>query len=105
MAAVLGAGARLDEAVGDELLEHPVEALLGDLQDLQQFGDRQARLAAHEMEHAVMRAAETVGFEQPVGVADEVAIGEEKQFDQVVHRRGAGGGVHASGQFTSAMLT
>ena len=39
------------------------------------------------MQHAMMGAAETVGLEQPVGVADEIAIGEEQQFDQVEQRR------------------
>ena len=35
------------------------------------------------MQHAVMRASETVIFEQPVGVADEIAIGEEEQLHEI----------------------
>ena len=35
------------------------------------------------MQHAMMRAAETVIFEQPVGVADEIPISEEEQLDEI----------------------
>ena len=35
------------------------EALLGDLQDVEEVGDRQPGIAVDEMQHAVMRAAET----------------------------------------------
>ena len=38
------------------------------------------------MQHAVMRAAEAVILEQAVGVADEIAIGEEEQLDEIDHR-------------------
>ena len=43
-------------------------------------------LAVDEMQHPVMGAAEAVVGEDPVGIADEIAIGEEQQFDQVVGR-------------------
>ena len=43
-------------------------------------------LAVDEVQHAVMGAAEAVVGEDAVGVADEVAIGEEQQLDQVVGR-------------------
>ncbi|GLI93394.1 hypothetical protein LMG27198_23860 [Methylocystis echinoides] len=35
------------------------------------------------MQDAMVRAAEAVIFEQPVGVADEVPIGKEKQFHEI----------------------
>src|SRR6516164_636889 len=35
------------------------------------------------MHHAVMGAAEAEGFELMVGVADEIAVGEEQQFDDI----------------------
>ena len=34
----------------------------------------------------MMGAPKSVGLEQPIGVADKVAIGEKEQFDQFVHR-------------------
>ena len=86
LAAVLAAGALLDEAGIDQLLQDARQALLGDLQDVEQVGDRQAGIAVDEMQHAVMRAAE-VGLRQDrVGIGDEVAIGEEQELDQVHHR-------------------
>ena len=56
-------------------------------ENVEQLGDREPRMAADEMQHAMMRAAEAVGLEQPVGVADEIPIGEEEQLDQIEHRR------------------
>ena len=47
-------------------------------------------MTVDEMQHAMMRTPEGEAFEKPVGVADEIAIGEEEQFDQVEHRRGVG---------------
>ena len=41
----------------------------------------------------MMGAPKPVGLQQPIGVADKVAIGEEKQFDQFVHRLVAAAGV------------
>ena len=90
LAPVGRAGPALDEALVDQFLEHPVEALLGDPQDVQEFGDRQARLAVDEMQHPVMGAPETEVGQDAVGIADEVAIGEEEQLDQVVGRPLAG---------------
>ena len=55
-----GAGAALDEVLLDQLLEDPVQALLGDPQDVEQFGDGEARLAVDEMQHPVMGPPETV---------------------------------------------
>ena len=81
LAAVVVAGALHDEAFVDELLQDAREALLGDLQDVEKVGDAQARIAVHEMQHAMMGAAEAVFLEHRVGVAGEIAIGEEQQLD------------------------
>ena len=70
-----------DVAGVDQLLQHARQALLGDLQHVEQFGDRQARPAVDEMQHPVMGAAEAVVGEDLVGVGGEVAIGEEQQLD------------------------
>ncbi len=59
MAAIERAGARVDEILGDQFLEHPVEALLGDLEDVEQRRDGQAGMSADEMQDPVMGAAET----------------------------------------------
>jgi hypothetical protein len=80
LAAIDDAGARLDEAALDELLEDAVEALLGDPQYVEQRRDREARAAIDEMEHAVMRSAKAVIFKEPVSVAHEIAVGEKKQL-------------------------
>ena len=66
--------------------QHPIEALLGDAQDLQELGDGQPRPAGDEIENPMVRPTESVGFEEPVRIAHEITIGEEKQLDQVVHR-------------------
>ena len=86
MPPVDGAGAHFDIALVAQFLEHAIEALFGDLQNVEQFGDGEAWAAADKMQDAVMRAAKAVIFEQPVGVADEIPIGEEQEFDQVEHR-------------------
>ena len=84
-----------------QFLQHAVEALLGDPQDVEQFGDRQPRMAVDEMQHAVVRPAEAEVLQEPVGVADEVAIGEEEQLDQIDTsgaRRESGAGSGARGR-------
>ena len=73
-------------ALVDQLLEHAAERLLGDLQDVEQVGDLHARIAVDEMQHAVMRAAEAELGQHLVGVADEIAVGEEQQLDDVPDR-------------------
>jgi DNA-binding response OmpR family regulator len=84
LAAIGGAGALHDIAVVDELAQYAPQALLGDLQDVEEIRDAHAGMAVHEMQHAVMRAAEADAREDLVGVADEIAIGEKQQLDQVV---------------------
>ena len=51
------------------------------------FGDGQAWLAIDEMQHPMVRAPEIVVAKDTVGIAHEVAIGEEEQLDQVIGRR------------------
>src|SRR3954465_1565088 len=67
----------LDIALIDELLEHPAERLLGDLENVQEVGDLHAGIAVDEMEHPVMGAAEAKTREHVIGIAHEIAIGEE----------------------------
>ena len=74
------------EALIDQLLEHAAERLLGDVEDLQQVGDLHAGIAVDEMQHPVMGAAEGELAEHLVRVADEIAIGEKQQFDDVPDR-------------------
>ena len=50
---------------------------------VEQIGDLQAGIAMDEMHHPVMGAAEPERLEFMVGVADEVAVGEEQQLDDV----------------------
>ncbi len=73
-----------DVAFIDQLLEYPPQALLGDLQDIQKIGDTQARVPVDEMQHPVMGAAEANLRQDRIRIADEIAIGEEQQFDQIV---------------------
>ena len=82
LAAVALARLLLDPALVHQLLEHAGQALLGDLQDLEQVGDAQARMAVDEVQHAVMRAPEAELGQDGVGLAREVAIGEEQQLDE-----------------------
>ena len=53
-----------------------------------------------EMQHPVMRPSEAERLELLVGIADEVAVGEEQELDdipaQIARARGAGGGVGAA---------
>src|SRR5262249_34679935 len=79
--APIGASSPLhDIALVDELFQHAAKALLGDLQDVEQIGDPQARMSGDEVQYAMMGAAEAEVPQNRVGVAGEVAIGEEQQF-------------------------
>src|SRR3546814_1895711 len=51
LAPVAGAGALDDVFLRHQLGEHPAQALLGDLQDIEQVRDRHAGLPADEMDH------------------------------------------------------
>ena len=81
--AVVIAGLLHDIAFVEQLLEHPAERLLGDAQHVQQIGDLQPGIAVDEMHHPVMGAAEPERLQLMIGVADEIAIGEEQQLDDV----------------------
>src|SRR3546814_13409668 len=63
--------------------EHGGERLLGDAQNGQQFRHRDARVAADEVDDAVVSPAEAVGGENLVGLAGEVAVGEEQQLHRL----------------------
>ena len=47
---------------------------------VEQIGDPQAGMAGDEVQYAMMGAAEAEVLQNRVGVAGEVAIGEEQQF-------------------------
>ena len=68
MASVRHARSGFDTAGGKEIFHNPVEALLRDTKDVQQLGDREARLAHDEMEHAVVRTPEAEVREETVRV-------------------------------------
>ncbi len=70
-----------DPAVVDQLLQDRGQALLGDLEDLQEVRDPEARVAIDEVQHAVVGAAEAELGEDGIGVAREIAVGEEQQLD------------------------
>ena len=57
---VAGAFALLDKAFADQLAEDARQALLGDFQNGEEFGDVNPGIAAHEIDHPVMGAAESV---------------------------------------------
>ncbi len=67
------------------------------------------------MQHPMMRPAEAVIGEQPIGIGDEVAIGEEQELDQLddllvgrARRLARGGGLGCDGMaraVTSVILT
>ena len=53
-------------------------------------------MAVDEMQHAVMRAAEAEIGEDGIGVAGEIAIGEEQQLDEVEQLASVGACLAAS---------
>ena len=83
LAAVIGALLLHHIALVDELLEHAAERLLGDLENVEQFRNFHAGIAVDEMQHPVVRASEAELRQHVVGIAGEVAIGEEQQLDDV----------------------
>ena len=66
-----------------QLTEHSerLAILLGDAQDGQELGHRDVWVAPHEMDDAMVGAAETVLGEDLVRVRGEVAVGVEEQLD------------------------
>ena len=91
LAAVLRALLLHHVALVDELLEHAAERLLGDVEDVEQVGNLHAGIAVDEMQHPVMGAAEAELVQHLVGIADEIAIGEEQKLDDVPDRLGRRG--------------
>ncbi len=83
LAAIIVALFLHDIAVIDQLLEHAAEGLLGDFENVEQVGNLHAGIAVDEMQDAVMRAAEPELDQDLVRVADEIAVGEEQELDQV----------------------
>ncbi|MCY1240763.1 hypothetical protein D9M72_536250 [compost metagenome] len=76
------------------MLEHAGEALLGDLQRVQEVGDGHAGLAVDEMDDPVMRPPKAALFEDRIRVGGEVAIGKEEQLDDLeIDRVIIGGGI------------
>jgi hypothetical protein len=102
----------LDEAGVDQLLQHAAEALLGDLENVEEVGDAHAGVAVDEMETRWCARPKPSPASALVGIADEVAIGEEQELDQVEcrppsgrSRSGSDGRTDAVETFMSAILT
>jgi hypothetical protein len=91
LAAVLHAWACLDVVPADQFLEDAIETLLGDFQNVQQFGDGEPRTSRDKMQNAVMCAAKSERSQQMIGIAGKIAIGEEHELDQFKHRRARSG--------------
>jgi hypothetical protein len=64
----------------DEGRQNAGKALLGDPQNGEQITDRQTRIAADEMQHAMVGATESQFFEDHVSRVGEVAIREEQEI-------------------------
>src|SRR5262249_48181338 len=93
--AVVIAGLLDDVALVEKLLEHAPQRLLGDAQDVEEIGDLQPGIAVDEMQHPVMGPAEAERLELMVGIAHEVAVGEEQELNDIpaqIARTGAAGG-------------
>ena len=71
-----------DPPLVDQLLEDAGQTLLGDLEDVEQVGDAQAGMAVDEVQHPVVRPPEPVLGQDGIGLAREIAIGEEQQLDE-----------------------
>ena len=74
---VVGPGTLQHELLAHQMAENPAEALLGDAENAEQLADRDLRMAADEMDHPVMGAAETVARENGIGLRRKVAVGKE----------------------------
>ncbi len=82
LAAIALAGLLHDPSLIDELFEDAGQALLGDLEDLEQVGHAQRRVAVDEMQHAVMRPTEREFGKHRVRLPRKIAVGEEQQLDE-----------------------
>src|SRR5690606_21904803 len=77
------AGFLLNIAVVDQLAQYPRQALLGNLEDVEQVGNRHAGAQIDEIEDPVMGPAKALSLEERVGIASEIAVGEEEQSHDV----------------------
>ncbi len=57
------------------------QALLGDAQDAEQLAHAHLRMAADEIDDAMMGAAEAIARQHRVGLGGEVAVGIEQKLD------------------------
>ncbi len=71
-----------DIALVDQFLEHSRQALFGDPQYVEQLGDCHAGVAAYEMHHPVMGAAEAEFLQDFIRFRDEITVGKEQQFHE-----------------------
>lgn len=102
------ASALNDKTLVDQLFENAGKALLGDFQDVEKFGNFEARVAMHEMQDAVMGAAEAILREDRIGITRKIAIGKVKQFgtsNQIGSRRRSVGWRRRLGTLLSCKLT
>jgi len=65
----------------NQVAEHSVQRLLGDLQDIEQPGHRDPRTAVDEVDRPVMRPAQPALCQHRVRIAREIAIGKEQKLD------------------------
>jgi hypothetical protein len=71
----------LDQPRFDQRLQDAGEALFRDLQRLEEIDHALSWHPVHEVEHAMMRAAEAEIGEHGIGLGREISIGEEQEFD------------------------
>src|SRR5262249_42741751 len=67
----------------NQLLKHPTQRLLCDVEDLEQISNFDARIAVDEMEHAMVRATEAQLEEHFIRIADKVTVGKKQKLDDV----------------------
>ena len=89
LAAVGQAGARLDIAFIENSLSTRLRLCLVIFNMSSNSAMVRPGRRVDEMQDTMMRAAEPISLEQPVGIADEIAIGEEQKLDQIEHRLGS----------------
>jgi len=92
----------LDEAGVDQLLEDAAEALLGDLEDVEEVRDPDAGMAIDEMDDAVMRPPKAITMNAISGRSSAVKGSATLVMDPVAAFRPA---VSSGFKFTSVMLT
>ena len=81
LAAVFLADLRDHQPLIDQLAQHPVERLLGDLKDIQQPRHSDPWPALDKVDRPVMGAPEPAITQHRIRIAGEIAIGKEQQLD------------------------